>query len=93
LQGILTTPAPTEQTKLTYYLNAFQELFCILLNQIQPTSLEDAKEKANNLDTNYEMSRKPDIIAPPRATPKLKSKASSSTESLDEFTKLFKQMK
>jgi len=93
LQEILATDAPTEQTKFPYYLNAFQGMFSLLLNQIQPTTLVDAKKKAKNMDINYEMSGKPDIMAPPRARPKLKEKAFSSTESLNEFLKLSEQMK
>jgi hypothetical protein len=39
------------------------------------------------------MSGKPDIMAPPRARPETKAKASTSTESSDEFMKLSEQMK
>jgi hypothetical protein len=90
LKDILATQAPTAQTKLTYYLNAFQGMFNLLLNfQTQPTTLADAKETTKRLDIDYGMSCKLDIMAPPRARLESKAKASSSTKSSDEFMVLF----
>jgi len=94
LQYIPATQAPTTQTKLTYYLNTFQGMFSFLLNQTQATTLEDAKENTKNLDTNYEMSCKLDIMATLRARIESKAKASSSIEySSNEFTTLSEHMK
>lgn len=68
-------------------------MFNLFLNQTKPTTLEDAKKKAMSLDTNYEMSKTLDSMPPPRERLETKTKASTSTEYLDEIIQLTENIK
>jgi hypothetical protein len=93
LQEIPDTHVPTAHTTLTYYLNSFQGMFSVLLNQTRPKTLAEAKSSVKTLDTNYEMSGRPKNLAPPRAKPEAKTKATTSTGSSYEIFALAERIK
>jgi len=93
IQDIPQSHQPTPTTILLYYLNSFQGQFNFFLNEANTTYLVDAKKKAKNIDDNWVLAGKPDILTPPRARVNPKSRTVHTTKpSLDPLATIMEGM-